>query len=433
MLPPNHSKRIQLNDEVHARPPESFRSPTAISYVAIFGAGARGEDHRVITDLAHEHGVRPPQEGAAHYSEDFGPFRLKWERHTEFSRLKVIVSADPNAPPFKATASDALPEGWLASFPGETMVATHVLMLAAPKQPIDPEELSQTAFAGNWLIGATVGGGAAVAYTDFRIHTDGFSRMILYDRSLKPRQAGRTVQRLLEIDTYRMMALLAFPMARELAPKLAAQERELAQIANAMSATGGVEEPQLLDRLTRLQAQIESGHAETHYRFSAARAYSDLVQRRIMELREVRLEGLQTFREFTDRRLMPAIQTCNAMAARQEELSRRVNRATQLLSTRVAVAREQQNQKVLSSMARRARLQLRLQETVEGLSVAAVTYYAVGLVLYLAKALAELGAPLNPAIVAGIAIPVVAGLVWYGIRRVRAMVAKDEEETPDIS
>jgi uncharacterized membrane-anchored protein len=122
---------------------------------------------------------------------------------------------------------------------------------------------------------------------------------------------------------------------------------------------------------------------------------------------------------------MPAIQTCDAVAARQEELSRRVARATQLLSTRVAVARERQSQQVLQSMDRRAKLQLRLQETVEGLSVAAVTYYAVGLIGYLAKALAEMGLPISPAVIMGISIPIIAGLVWYGVRRVRQAVAAD--------
>lgn len=432
ILPKDHAKRFQLNDEVHARPPESLASPCAITYLALLSAGQRGEDHRAIAQLANQHGVRPPSEGASHYSQDFGNFRLKWERHTEFSRLKVIVPGSDGAN-FSKPAIDAVPEDWVANLPGETLVATHVLLLPAPKRSIDPEVLAQDSFAGNWLIGASIGGGSATAYTDFRIHSDGFSRLIAYDKGLKPRQAGRMIQRLLEIDTYRMMALLAFPVARELAPRLSTQERELAQIANTMSSNTSAEEPLLLDRLTRLQSLIESGHADTDYRFAAARAYHSLVKRRIDELREERLEGLQTYQEFTERRLMPAIQTCNAVAARQEELSRRVARATQLLSTRVAVTRERQNQQVLESMARRAKLQLRLQETVEGLSVAAVTYYSVGLIGYLAKALAEAGLPINPAIMMGISIPIIAGLVWYGVRRVRQAVTADDAKDGDVA
>ncbi len=407
--------------------PEALRAPVAISYLALFASGQRGVDHRTISTLCEHMGVAPPDETASHFSRDMGAFRLKWERHTEFSRIKVIAPAGEGRL-FETTAVSLLPEDWVRDLPGELMVATHVLLLPMPKKPIEITQLSKDVFSGNNVIGSQVGGGAGRAYTDFRIHGDGFSRLLVYDQGMASRQAGRMVQRLLEIDTYRMMALLAFPLARELAPKISAQERELAQIATVMANSGQNEDHQLLERLSRLQASIESNHADSHYRFSAARAYHDLVLRRIEELREERLPGLQTFSEFTERRLLPAIQTCNAIAMRQEELSRRVARATQFLSTRVAVASERQNQLVLEAMARRSKLQLRLQETVEGLSVAAVTYYVVGLVGYLAKAIQEVGAPINPAIAMGISIPVVAGLVWYGVRRVRQMVTKDEQE-----
>ena len=321
-----------------------------------------------------------------------------------------------------------VPDDWVRALPGRVMTATHVEIRSRPKQLPDAEKLSAESFGGHPLIGANIAGGMGTAYTDLRIHHDGFSRLLIYDGGMKPRQLGRYVQRILEIDTYRMMALLAFPVARSFGPKLASQERELSHITSAMAAEAIAEEPRLLDRLTKLQAAIESGYAETDYRFSAAKAYYELVQRRITELREERLEGLQTFREFTERRLMPAINTCNAMARRQEELSRRVARATQLLSTRVDVAGARQNQEVLATMARRAKLQLRLQQTVEGLSVAAVTYYVVGLVSYLAKAAAEVGLPISAPVVVALSVPIVAGLVWYGVQRVREKLEADDGE-----
>lgn len=425
LLPADHELRFQLNNEVHARPPESLRSPVRVSYLALFGAGERGEDRRHIMQLAEQFHQALPEENASHYSADFGPFRLKWERHTEFSRFKVITPGDPGVPLFSAPAITALPEDWVAALPGRLMTATHVEIFQRPKKLPDPEKLSTDVFNGNPLVGAEIAGGQGAAYTDFRIHTDGFSRLLIYEDNLTPRQLGRYLQRLLEIDTYRMMALLAFPVARAVSPKLSAQERELTQIITAMSAEGAVEEPKLLDRLTRLQAAIESGHAETDYRFSAASAYNELVQRRIKELRETRIMGLQTFQEFTDRRLMPAINTCSAVASRQEDLSRRIARATQLLSTRVDVAGARQNQQVLASMDRRAKLQLRLQETVEGLSVAAVTYYVVGLVSYIAKAIEKLGAPISVPIVVALSVPVVALLVWLGVQRVKKSLQED--------
>jgi uncharacterized membrane-anchored protein len=114
--------------------------------------------------------------------------------------------------------------------------------------------------------------------------------------------------------------------------------------------------------------------------------------------------------------------TCRSIAARQEALSDRVAHTTQLLSTRVDLARERQNQAVLESMNRRAGLQLRLQSTVEGLSVAAITYYLTGLVGYAAKALKSAGIPVNVDIAIGASIPIIAVLAALGIHRIRKSV-----------
>jgi uncharacterized membrane-anchored protein len=209
-------------------------------------------------------------------------------------------------------------------------------------------------------------------------------------------------------------------VAQQLGPFLNRSEQDLAQITSAMTTVRDQDEPVLLERLTRLQAEIEGLEAQHHYRFSAAAAYYELTQRRIAELREKRLEGLQTFQEFTERRLAPAMNTCRAAAARQESLSERVARTTQLLSTRVDVSRERQNQAILASMNRRAKVQLRLQETVEGLSVAAVTYYLVGLVSYAAKGLKAEFAAVDVDLMAALSVPLLAFMVVLGLRRMRA-------------
>ena len=351
---------------------------------------------------------------------------MKWERHTEFVRYKFIIAGmKAGSDPFDDPAIAAVPADWLASLPGQVMVAAHVALL-----PPDPDEANPLATArrllpGNVLVGSVVSSGAAAAFTDFRVRPDGFSRLLVQDRSLTPAQGGRVVQRLLEIDTYRIMALLALPVAQALAPEIARSEREVAGITAAMVTAGTQDEPVLLERLTRLAAEIDSRQAESLYRFSAAAAYDGLVQRRIQELRETRVPGLQTLQEFTERRLAPAMNTCRSVAARQEELSRRVARATQLLATRVGVTREQQNQSVLEAMNRRVRLQLRLQSTVEGLSIAAVTYYIVGLVGYAAKAFKAAGGHIDPELVMGLSIPVVAALMALGLRKVRQAVAHE--------
>jgi len=234
------------------------------------------------------------------------------------------------------------------------------------------------------------------------------------------------VQRLLEIETYRMMALLALPVAREAAPAITRIGDELARLTQSLTEIAGLDdERRLLDRLVALSAEAERIAAATQYRFGAGRAYYALVRRRIEELREERIEGLQTIAEFMDRRLAPAMRTCESVGERLEAISTRLGRVSALLRARVEVALEAQNRDLLASMDRRARLQLRLQQTVEGLSVAAITYYVVGLVAYAAKAARGLGLRLDPELAAGAAVLPVAALVWWAIKRIRRGLRRD--------
>ena len=268
--------------------------------------------------------------------------------------------------------------------------------------------------------GASVAGGAAKAWMNFWVGDDGFGRVLVRDIALGPRQAGRLVQRLCEIETYRMMALLALPLARQHGGELSRLGERLRGSLEEMADSESLEDEQrLLRDLTEVSAGIERIAAATSYRFSAARAYHALVQRRIQELREGRIQGFQTFQEFMDRRFTPAIRTCESTQDRLDALSRRVARAGQLLRTRVDVTLEEQNRDLLESMNRRAKLQLRLQETVEGLSIAAVSYYLVSLVGYLAKGMKSFGLPLSPEQITALSIPVVVVLIWLGVRRVK--------------
>lgn len=450
-IPESHPQRLIINDEVHARPPEMMEPPLMISYLALYSNWTmRERDWAPLADLAKRFDVQISEPDTNHFSADIGPFRVKWERHTEFTRYTFYAARraadtgaaapgvmDAGAGIFAETAMDLIPDEWVSSLPGQVIMAAHIAYLDEADVS-DVGAATAQAFSDNPLVAASIGGNMATVYTDFHIHQDGerggFSRFLMIGRGMPPRQAGRSVQRLLEIDTYRIMALLALPVARGLTPFLTEHEQELANIAATMSGAGPSDEPSLLDRLTDLEAAIESRYSENHYRFSAATAYYDLVQRRIGELREERIQGLQMFREFTERRLAPAINTCLATASRLESLSKRVSRASQLLSTRVNISRQRQNQALLESMNRRAKLQLRLQQTVEGLSVAAITYYIVGLVGYAAKGAKSLGIAANADLIVAISIPVVVFMVAYGVRRLRRIVSspKSRDSDPDL-
>jgi uncharacterized membrane-anchored protein len=422
-LPADHPQRMELNEEVHARPAEAMSAPMRVSYLALATDAAEAEGVlAAVADLAQRRGVPGPVARANHFSTDLGPFRLRWERHTEFSRIMVMVPG-AGEDPFAEPALSALPAEWVAALPGRLVMAAHAALVRHPAEETpDHEAISARFFGGNVLVGSGIAGGAAVALTDVRIRPDGFTRFLILDRAMSPWQAGRQVQRLLEIDTYRMMALMALPVARALSPFIAERERELAGITAALVNAKGTDEAVLLEQLTRLAAGIENREAENLYRFAASAAYYELVQRRIAELREVRIEGLQTLLEFNERRVAPAMNTCRAVEQRLEALSARVAQTTQLLSTRVEITREGQTQAVLEQMNRRAKLQLRLQQTVEGLSVAAITYYIVGLVYYAGRALEGAGLGISAEELAGISIPVVAGIIALGVRSIRRAV-----------
>jgi uncharacterized membrane-anchored protein len=415
-LPPDHPQRRALNDEVHARPSDSLEAPVRLSYLVIMGSGSKANDLALLVQLIDGSGAPKPAADVNHFSATIGALRVKWERHTEFCRYTFYVRGAEKKP-FSEPAISLVPRDWLRQLKGQTIAAIHANVVRGAKAP-DPVKTSKTCFNGNLIIGSMISGGTGRAYTDFRIHADGFGRLLLFNHRMTSRQAGRLAQRLFEIDTYRMMALLALPAAQKLTPLLTIAELELSEILSAMQTAGEAEEPLLLDRLTKLEASVERQYTDNHYRFSAANAYYDLVQQRIEELREGRIEGFQTFREFNDRRFLPAIATCRAVSARQSALSERIARATILLSTRVSVSREKQNQFILKSMDHRSNLQLRLQQTVEGLSVAAITYYIVGLVYYAAKGFVPKSSEISPELVAALAIPIALAAVAYGLHRI---------------
>ena len=429
--PPEHALRRALAAELHARPPRPRRAPLRISHLALLtGEAGAGAERAHLAALCARFGVSPPPDGITHFSAEFDDgdsgWALTWERHTEFSTYTMYCAGSPAAP-FADPALARLPGGWRAGLAGELLTAAQLDMLPADA-PIPDADTLAALFGGRGVVGGLVAGSRAQVWTDFALDTAGAVRLLVQDRGLTPTQAGRLVQRLLEIETYRMMALLALPLAREVAPKITRMERRLGEVVGAVNRVEGIEgERALLQDLAALAAEVETMAASTPYRFGAGRAYHALCLRRLDELRESRVEGQSTLAEFLDRRLTPAMRTCETMHQRLEALSERVSRAGNLLRTRVDVTLEQQNLALLASMNRRARLQLRLQQMVEGLSVIAITYYAVGLVAYLAQAAAGAGLPVHKDVAVGVALPFVLGLVWWGIRRLKRRLAGDDE------
>lgn len=422
--PAPHPRRDSLIAELHARPPGAIAAPARIFHLAVMtGETTADAERQRLADLCATLGMPTPPPGSVHYAGCRDGLQFAWERHTEFSTYSFILPVDPEARLPDADDSD-LPDVWLAELAGQTIASVRLEFLAGTVPVPDATQLERVFGRGN-IVGGLASGGRARLWTDFDLDASGSVRVLVQDLGMSARQGGRLVQRLLEIQTYCVMALLALPLAREVGPAVSRMERELADVAQSLpSAEGLDDEHSLLKRLSALAAEVEGLAARTPYRFGAARAYHALVLRRIEELREQRIEGQQTIGEFMDRRLAPAMRTCETMQGRIDSLSERVARASEMLRTRVDVTVATQNRNLLESMDRRARMQLQLTRAVEGLSIAAITYYAVGLFGYLVQGVAAAGWHLRKEVAMAIAVPAFATVAWLGLRRLHRKLGK---------
>ncbi|MEM1343096.1 MAG: DUF3422 domain-containing protein [Pseudomonadota bacterium] len=423
----DHPQRYALTNELHARPFQPLRAPGRVLYIAFkLSDDPAARDPEAIR--AHllafidRHGAPHPAPDADHYLHDFGGFRLKWERHTEFISYSLYDEGAAEGL-FVNGLSQQLPTDWLERAPGAVIAAAKIEVLATTSM----EEAGQIiegrlsrAFNPESLVVARVLDGQSHALADFRIDGEGFSRFaMVVQNDAGARRIGRLVQRLLEIETYRTIAMLALPVAREANATLNRIEREMTRLADLVAADeSGEQEGTILTELTALSAELEALAATTAFRFGAAEAYEALVNQRIRSISEERYIGRQLFAEFMTRRFEPAMRTCSAAERRLGGLALRASRIAELVRTRVDVAVESQNQKLLASMDRRAALQLRLQKTVEGLSVVAISYYAVSLGSYVIAPIAEWVDVSKELLTALIALPVM-GLVYWLVSRVR--------------
>ena len=417
----DHPLRYKLANELHARPFPSMQAPCMAAYVAfkqpdMAASRDRSKDLEHLTALLDRHGAQHPQPGATHYYGQIGKHWLKWEQHTEFVTY-TLFSEGLSDQPFDPLAFDPFPDDWLADAPGERVTS---ILLRIADRPDD--DTIQTAL-GDWFVpeslavSSVLDDGAIVA-GDFRIDSSGHLRFAVFaGAETGKRRIGRIVQRLCEIETYKSMSMLGFARVREIGPELNALDTKLTGLMGAMSGeTARAEDT--LQALLAISAELETISAQCSFRFGATGAYEAIVNQRIEALREVRWGGRQSFAEFMMRRYEPAMRTVKSAEGRLAAMSSRSIRASNLLRTRVDVERSAQNQKLLESMDRRSDLQLRLQRTVEGLSVVAISYYAVSLASYLLYPLADATGTSRGWLIAAITVPVVLA-VWWMVRRLR--------------
>lgn len=414
----NHPLRYNLANELHARPFPRLTAPGRAAYMAIMPEHPRNHDaeRAHLIELLDRYGADHPKPGATHYTGKIGKYGLKWESHTEFVAYTLLCDgAEETA--FDPRTFDIFPADWLAHVPGRrvTSALLHVEITDNDEHVI---EKARDWFVPESLAISRVLNDSLVIAADFRIDPAGHMRFALFARpDTGPGRIGRVVQRLCEIETYKVMSMLGFAAARDLSPKLAEIDGQLTIMTEAMGADNTRAED-TLHALLNISTELEKIGAQFSYRFAATGAYETIVNQRISVLRETHFGGRQTFCEFMMRRFDPAMRTVKSTETRLAGMSARALRAGDLLRTRVDVERSAQNQALLESMDRRADLQLRLQQTVEGLSVVAISSYVLNLMGYIFRPLTKsIGVDIS--ILTAVTAPVVIGAVWLMVRRIR--------------
>ncbi|PEG33015.1 hypothetical protein CQY20_33075 [Mycolicibacterium agri] len=420
-LPRDAPERAAAHNEVHVRPARPLPIPSMTTQLTVVTdkVSAAAETAHLHRLAATHSAVGATDVGLTLDFDDVTA--LSWERHDDYSLYTFHQPLDPAVLGAQADllALLPLPAGWLAAIPGRTLAAVHVVLLSAHGwSDEDAAGFAQRTLGPGRLVGSRLRDDAARLYTTYRLYSDGTSRFLMLCEPMTEGRAGRITGSLLDVERYRMLALLAYPPARAMVPRMTELEARLAELAR------GIEDEQrddrqLLDELIGLSAVVEYEIATHAGRFDAASAYYAIVQQRIEYLRGSSLPGLMGVFTFLRRRLVPAMATVEAAKHRMEGLSGRVSRTADVLRTRVEVTAEMHTQQLLSGLRRGQTLQLRLQQTVEGLSIAAISYYMVGLVGYLAKGLKSLGLPIDESVTTAAAIPVAVIVVWRTVHRVR--------------
>ncbi len=418
----DHPLRYQMANELHARPYPTLSAPCHTIYLAIKNPldaanRDRAQDRQHLLDLLDRFGAAHPPPDATHFFCDLGGFRLKWELHTEFVTYTLFAEG-LQLRPFDPVAFDVFPADWLASIPGKRLTSALIRVEEMPKTTKQVETRIKESFVAESIAVSYTLDRSAIVAGDYRIDSAGHLRFAVFVKSgTGERRIGRTLQRLCEIETYKAMSMLALPKARSLSNQLAKVDVQVSDLVGHIKGLVRSEED-VLSELLGISADLEDQMARCSFRFGATRAYGAIVNERVAALREERFGGRQTFSEFMSRRFDPAMRTVRSAEEHLVSMSDRVMRAADLLRTRVEVERSAQNQALLKSMDKRADLQLRLQRTVEGLSVVAISYYAINLVTYGTYPFAKV-AGLDKPMLTAIATPLVLLAVWWIVRRIR--------------
>lgn len=409
-----HPFRDAVLAELHARPVDLAEADIRVRRLILTVPTRSGAMRATIAryrQFAAANGYRLPPEGARQYSFETADRQVTWEFHTEFITIT-----------WQSALTDAV--NWPDDI-GLSMLDEAELVGAMRIDVVDAPELPPRVFPGfsaNSLCLVSIDYGTAQLATDFVPDRDKFIRFEFAAGGLTPLRRAITLRRIIEVETYRTMALLALPLARETGPDLRAVETELTALVEGLSELTTTEDvQQRLHGLHDLSVRSGQISEKLGYRFAAAYAYGTILNSRLEKLREQTMGQGSSLSSFIGNRVDPALATCHAMDKRLAVLSDKLARAIEMLNVRISLDMQIQNKAVLETIAETAKSQFRLQHTVEGLSTIAITYYFLGILGYaLEGPLAILG--WNKTWAISIAAPVALIGVWFALRAIRKRV-----------
>lgn len=407
-----HPQRERLHNELHARPSIYFDEPATLHHYALLDEA--GACEAVLARLGELSGTPLDREAVQQILEVEG-LTLKWERHTEFLTLTLLVPRTPEEEAWPAPP--ALLDALVGPHRTQLISATQVLVESPHRWAGRPAD-----YGFRDPSGSRVGDGDAIVWGDFRLSADGVNRLLLINQGLDAFRLGRMTRRLLEIETYRMMASLALPLAKELERELQAHEQELGELSERNAERQTDSSRPLLGAISELSARLERSGARSRRRFSATEAYARIVFTRIEELRESRVGESPRLGTFILRRFRPTVHFCASIHRRQQDLAESVARLNDLLRTRAQVEIEEQSAEMLASLNERTSSQLKIQKAVEGLSIIVISYYLFSLFKLGLQSLAALGVTIVPALAAAVLAPLglgIIGVLAWRIQRVK--------------
>lgn len=388
-----HRIRLEANRELHARPFPVLRAGCHLVHICVRVSPTSRE---LVRAWIKEKLGDFPDDFRGHWEIEANHSWVRIERHTEFVSITQTVSSgrDP---------WDVLDKTWIDNSPEDILVLTDLRSGINLELPNHYDAVSD------------MRDGAVTAAVRFEPDENGLSAWwVSFADDPGGESAGRLLQMVLEIETYRTLAVMGMDGIRAAHPTL---QRVANELPNGDS--GDSDHSDMMRTLSILSDQESELHEiweNLAWRIGANKAYHDLVFERLIQLRAHGRDESVGIRHFLKRRLTPAIATADTVMRRRSELADQIDDRAQLLRTQLQLNLQSQTRDLLASLDKSAVRQLRLQSAVEGLSTVAIAYYAVGLISPTIEPFVD--PQYKEWVKAGIA-PVVIGIVWITMVRIR--------------